>query len=46
MYAYQRVFARYASYFSNYEIHNRLVTRMDEVGVRKLTDIQEKVRKQ
>ena len=42
----QYLFTRYASHFSNCEISNRLIARLDELEVRKLTDIQEKAREQ
>lgn len=42
----QHLFTRYMSYFSNCDISNRLVTRLDELGVKKLTNIQEKAREQ
>ena len=38
------LFTRYLSYFSNFEISDRLVARLNELEVRKLTDIQEKAR--
>ena len=40
----QNLFTRYLSYFSNYDISDRLVARLGELKVRKLTDIQEKAR--
>ena len=38
----QYLCVRYISNFANYEISSRVVTRMDELGITKLTDIQEK----
>ena len=40
----RNLFTRYLSYFSNYDISDRLVARLGELKVRKLTDIQEKAR--
>ena len=44
--AFNATLTRYSSCFSKCEIHNRLVSRMEESGIRKLTDIQEKVQKE
>ena len=42
----QYLFKRYTSHFTNHEISNRLTARLDELGIRKLTDIQEQAREQ
>ena len=42
----QCLFTRCLSDLSNHDISNRLIARLDKLGIRKLTDIQEKAREQ
>ena len=42
----QSLFTRCTSHFSNHEISNRLIARLDKQGIREPTDIQEKAREQ